>query len=178
MAKNQNVQVLSVADAQQIIAEAKTTVRLMEWIPKKTKSNLQWIEFVSACSIQSEIREDVMFRAQYRAGRTIAAGESRIETAEIFNASLCVGPFRILALDSADTPHKNKVGTGYPLHLHSITSRTHKHIWTPEGYGYAEPVEPALDDIESLINAFLPMANLTLLGGFNHPLRGNQMELL
>jgi hypothetical protein len=49
--------------------------------------------------------------------------------------------------------------------------------WTDEGYGYAEPLQEAIDNIESLVDHFLPLANLTLAGGFVHPLKNHQVEL-
>jgi hypothetical protein len=72
---------------------------------KKTLSNPQWIEFVSACRIKSEIREDVMFRAQYWPARAITDEEATIVQTEQFNAAICGGPHRILAIDTDDTPH-------------------------------------------------------------------------
>lgn len=167
----------SVQDALLIIAEQKITVREMEWIPKKTVSNPQWNEFVSACRIQSEIREDVMFRAQFRPARVIVVGGADITLSEIFNCAICVGPHRILALDSEDTAHTNKIGIGRSFYKKKLTGRTHLHLWTEGGYGYAEPIEPPLMSVESLIADFLPRANLTLLGSFRHPLKGTQLGL-
>jgi hypothetical protein len=47
-----------------------------------------------------------------------------------------------------------------------------------DGEGYAEPVAPALHTIGALMQYFLPRANLTLTGGFAHPLKGRQIELI
>lgn len=177
MAKEKATVDLTVSDARAIIAEQKITVREMEWVPKKTASNPQWVEFVSACRVKSEIREDVMFRAQFRPARNIVMGDARIVLSEIFNAALCVGPHRILALDSEDTPHKNKRGLGLPYYRQTLTGRTHLHLWTDEGYGYVEPIEPPILSVELLVADFLPRANLTLLGIFRHPLQGAQLGL-
>lgn len=46
------------------------------------------------------------------------------------------------------------------------------------GEGYAEPVTPPLQTIAALMQHFLPRANLTLTGGFAHPLKGRQIELI
>jgi hypothetical protein len=114
MAQEVKKNIISAREAQAIILETKVTVREMEWLPKRTASNPQWIEYFSACKILSEIREDVMFRAQYRPRRVIVDGLARIETSEQFNAAICVGPCRIVALDTEDTAHKNKCGIGRP----------------------------------------------------------------
>lgn len=147
----------------------------MEWFPKRTLSNPQWTEFFSACRVESEIREDVMFRAQYRPRRIVPMGLSEMVLPEIFNAALCVGPHRILAIDSASTPHTNKVGIGRPLYKHRLVGRSHVHTWSEEGYGYAEPIDLESDCIEALMAEFLPRANLVLTGGFIHPQSGAQL---
>ena len=90
---------------------------------------------------------------------------------------LGVGPHRILALDSEDTPHTNKHGVGLQFYKQKLTGRTHLHLWTEHGYGYAEPIEPPILSVESLIADFLARANLTLLGLFRHPLKGTQLGL-
>lgn len=134
----------SVQEVAAILAEPKRTVRVMEWIPKRTVREPQWTEFVSACRIQNEIREDVMFIAQYRPARAIVNGRATIKIAEVFNAAILVGPHRIAALDTVDIPHKNLRGIGLPYYKKLLSGRTHRHIWTSEGYGYAEPVEHLL----------------------------------
>lgn len=178
MAKEKILTMLTTHAANAIISEKKEIIKEMEWVPKRTQSNPQWVEYVSACKISSEIREDVMFRAQYRQAKIIAIGEATIELPEQFNAAICVGPHRIFALDTEDTPHTNKRGIGLPFHRKKLVCRTHLHIWTDEGYGYAEPIYPPLNSIESLLEAFFPRANLTFPGDFKHPLQGQQLGLL
>ena len=175
MAKIKSIATLAVHEAESIIAVAKSTVRPMEWFPKRTLSNPQWIEFFSACRVENEIREDVMFRAQYRAKKIIPMGSAELILPEIFNAALFAGPFRILAVDAESTSHTNKTGIGRPLHKKRLDGRSHIHTWSEDGYGYAEPINLESDCIEALITEFLPRANLALTGGFIHPQSGMQL---
>jgi hypothetical protein len=178
MKKSKNAPILTIAEAQALVNIDKVTVRPMEWLAKRTASNPQWLEFVSVCRIRNEIREDLFFRSQFRARKTVSVGKASMDYQEQFNAALCAGGERILAVDADSTPHKNKVGHGRPWYNRAVGTRCHIHTWSAEGYGYAEPVSPDLDDIESLIDFFLPRANLTLVGGFTHPLHGTQLALL
>ncbi|WP_248322003.1 hypothetical protein [Caballeronia sp. Sq4a] len=175
--------VLSVDEAQALIAMEKSTVRPMEWVAKKQVSNPQWVQYVSACRIAtadggSEIREDLFFLTQFRARKIEIVGGATIEYEEQYNAAFMVGGERILAVDADSTPHTNKVGRGLPWYKKRVPGRYHLHIWTEDGYGYTEPIFQELDDIELAISHFLPLANLNLLGGFVHPLKGSQMDLL
>jgi len=169
--------ILSAAEAALLVEAKKSTVRPMEWVPKKSVSNPQWLEFVSVCKIRSEIREDLFFRSQFRASRTEVFGDARIEYAAIYNAAVTAGGERILALDADGTPHTNKVGQGLRWHKKTLRGRYHLHRWCDEGYGYAEPVDRDLHDIELLVDHFLGVANLALTDGFKHPLTGAQLTL-
>jgi hypothetical protein len=169
--------ILTAAEAALLVQAKKTTVRPMEWVPKKSPSNPRWLEFVSVCKIESEIREDLYFRSQYRAARTEVSGAANIEYAAIYNAAITAGGERIVALDADDTPHTNKVGRGMEWYRKTLRGRYHFHRWCDEGYGYAEPVDEDLHDIELLVDHFLVLANLALIDGFTHPLKGAQLAL-
>lgn len=169
---------LTVAEADAIIAAAKFTVKPMEWVPKRSSANPRWLEFVSVCQIDNEIREDLFFRSQFRASKIEVVGAARIEYKAIYNAAITAGGERIFALDADDTPHTNKVGAGKPWYQKTLRGRFHLHSWTSEGDGYAEPVDEALDDIELLVARFLHLANLELISEFRHPLHGTQLDLL
>lgn len=169
---------ITVAEAQAIVAATKSTVRPMEWVPKRSSTNPQWLEFVSVCQIDNEIREDLFFRPQFRASKTVVIGAASIEYKAIYNAAITAGGERIFALDADDTPHTNRVGAGKPWYRKTLPGRFHVHSWTNEGYGYAEPLDETLDDIELLVARFLGLANLELIGGFKHPLHGTQLDLL
>jgi hypothetical protein len=162
---------ISIAEANAIIQEKKIAVKPIEWVEKVGKANPRWIEYVSACQIQSEIREDVMFRAQYRAEKFTQKGVALIQMPEMFNAAICVANFRIIAIDTTSKHHRNDIGKGLPFHGKTIKSRTHIHIWTGK-YGYAEPFEKELNDLELLIEEFTKIANLSLIGKFTHPMKG------
>jgi hypothetical protein len=175
--KNKATPLLTPEEAQAIIDIPKATIRPLEWIPKKSASNPQWVEFVSVCRIENEIREDLFFRTQFRAAKTQVVGDSTIQFEAIYNAAITAGGERIFAIDADDTQHTNKVGAGRPLYKTALQGRYHVHTWSAEGYGYAEPIDIDLNDIELLVDYFLPRANLTLINGFLHPLRGVQIEL-
>ncbi|WP_459615028.1 hypothetical protein [Bordetella sp. 2513F-2] len=165
-------------EVQEILADPKETVTPIQWKPRPAAGSAQWVEFSSACRVKGEVREDVIFRATYRSARTAVQGQAAIMLAETFGASLFVGPHRVFGVDTGDTFHTSLVGAGRPQHRKVLADRTHAHVWVDEGEGYAEPVVPALHDIGALMDYFLPRANLTLAGGFAHPLKGRQIELM
>jgi hypothetical protein len=167
---------ITIAESQAIMEEQKITVRPMEWQNKPQRSLPQWLEFYSACQIKSEIQEDLMFRAQYRGTKQIIKGLSTINYDEIFNVAICIGEHRILALDYTTTKHTNKIGIGRPFYKKSF-SEPHLHIWTSDGYGYAEPCNLKDNRLEFIMHHFSVIANLEIFGGFIHPLKGKQLEL-
>ncbi|CAJ50210.1 hypothetical protein BAV2598 [Bordetella avium 197N] len=172
-------------EVQEILAEPKETVKPISWVHKPGPSTTApgvaaslWMEFSTACQIKGEIREDIIFRALYRGARTVVRGQAAIMIGEAFSASLFVGPHRVLGVDTGDSFHSSLVGNGLPNYRRVLPDRSHQHIWVAEGEGYAEPVTPALGSITALMDYFLPRANLTLAGGFAHPLKGRQIELI
>lgn len=166
------------AEVREILAEPKETAKAMTWVHRPAPGQVQWMEFMSSCRLRGETRDDIIFRAVYRPARTAVYGHAIITMAETCSASLFIGPHRVLGLDTNDAFHTNVAGSDLPNHRQVLEQRTHLHIWHHEGEGYAEPVEPALNDIATLIPVFLQQANLTLAGGFTHPLKGRQIELL
>lgn len=169
---------ITVDEVQEILAEPKETVRQITWIPKPAASDSQWLEFASPCRVKGEVRDDVIFRAIYRGARTDVHGQATIFLPEAFCASLFVGPHRVFGVDTDDAFHTSLVGQGRPHYRKPLADRSHEHIWVDEGEGYAEPIVPALHTIAKLMQYFLPRANLTLTGGFAHPLKGRQIELI
>ena len=162
---------ISIAEADAVIKESKIAVKPIEWVEKVGNANPRWVEYVSACQIQSEIREDVMFRAQYRAEKFERKGSALIQMPETFNAAICIANFRVIAIDTTSKYHRNKIGKGMPFYGKTLTTRTHIHIWTGK-YGYAEPYDKELNQLELLIEEFLKVSNLSLTGDFTHPMRG------
>jgi hypothetical protein len=84
----------------------------------------------------------------------------------------------VFGVDTDDSFHTSLVGEGRPQYRKPLADRSHEHIWVDDGEGYAEPIVPALQNIGALMQYFLPRANLTLTGGFAHPLKGRQIELI
>lgn len=170
-------------EVQEILAEPKETVKPISWVhrPLAASGNAApalWMEFASACRVKGEIRDDVIFRVFYRSPRTCVQGQAAIMVGETFGASLFVGPHRVFGVDTDESFHSSLVGNGLPNYRRVLADRSHQHIWVAEGEGYAEAVTPALNSISALIEYFLPRANLTLAGGFAHPLKGRQIELI
>ncbi len=175
---NKNDTLISLDEANAIIQEYKETVKPIEWVAKIESMTLPWLTYQTSCRVNSEIREDIMFITQYRQSRVEIKGAATINIPEQFTASLNVGRHRIIALDTNNKSHTNNVGVGLPFYKQRILSRTHVHIWTPEGYGYVEPVEPPLNDYEALVKDFLIRANINLIGGFEHPLKYQTRPLI
>ncbi|KOF52871.1 hypothetical protein AD428_17445 [Achromobacter sp. DMS1] len=169
---------ITVDEVREILAEPKETARPVSWTPRPAAGNAQWMEFCSPCRIKGEVRDDVLFRATYRAARTDVYGQATIFLSEAFSASLFVGPHRVYGVDTDDAFHTSLAGSGRPHYRKPLADRSHEHLWTDEGEGYAEPVTPALQTIGALMDYFLPRANLALVGGFAHPLKGRQIELI
>ncbi len=169
---------ITVDEVQEILAEPKETVKPILWTPKPAGAPSQWMEFTSPCRIKGEVREDVIFRTIYRGARTAVHGQATIFLTEAFCASLFVGPHRVFGVDSDDAFHTSLVRADRPHFRKPLADRSHEHIWVDEGEGYAEPIVPALETIGALMQYFLPRANLTLAGGFAHPLKGSQIELI
>nr|WP_033477380.1 hypothetical protein [Bordetella pertussis] len=185
-----NVEPLIAPDeVQEILAEPKETTKPISWAHKPAASNSQWQEFSCACRLKGDVREDILFRITYRGARTAVFGQATIFLPEAFGASLFVGPHRVFGVDTDDSFHTSMVGENLPqfrkaqrmpqiTRAPQMADRSHQHIWVEAGEGYAEPVVPALESIGALVDYFLPRANLTLTGGFAHPLKGRQIELI
>ncbi|AUL48020.1 Uncharacterised protein [Bordetella trematum] len=168
-------------EVQEILAEPKETAKPIVWVHKPLTAGSEgplWMEFSCPCKVKGEIREDVIFRTLYRGARTLVQGQAAIMIGEAFSASLFVGPHRVYGADTDDSFHSSLAGQGLPYYRQVLQDRSHQHVWVAEGEGYAEPVTPALTSIGVLMDHFLSRANLTLAGGFAHPLKGRQIELI
>ena len=157
---------LSVQEAQAIIRAPKTTVRVMEWKIQTGNYNPNRFQFDSALQINSETREDLFLRLRYRGEYS----QNKNGLSFVRNANIASGLFaannRIFAYDyDYGRPHLNTVGTGMPYYRQSFTG-LHKHIWTAEGYGYAEPFSLTDNRLETIITAFAQAANIAIKGGF------------
>ena len=105
-------------------------------------------------------------------------GTASIDIPEQYTATLLVGRHRVIGFDTNDKPHTNKIGLGLPYYGQKIYARTHHHIWTSEGYGYAEPIDQPYPDYETMLSDFLIRANINLVDGFQHPLKNQTLPLL
>lgn len=169
---------ISPSEVRDILAAPKETVKPVAWTARPAAGQAQWMEYASTCRLRGEARDDIIFRAVYRPAGTAVHGLAVIALPETCSASLFVGPHRVLGVDTTDAFHTSLVGAGRPHHGVVLQSRTHLHTWHDDGEGYAEPVEPPLNDLAAVVSYFLQQANLALAGGFAHPLKGRQIELL
>lgn len=167
---------ISARDADLLLAELKTTVRPMEWQNKPGQQDPQWMTFFSACEIDSSIIEGLMFRVMFRARKTRYANAASVDLPETYSFGLHFEKHRIAGMDFSDTPHTNIIGSGRPYFRQTIIG-CHKHIWTDEGYGYAEPIQGEVHGIEGLAQRFQDEFSLVIPGGFVHPLHGTQLGL-
>lgn len=135
--------------------------------------------FESAIRVGDSVLEGLRFRARYRPPKIIAKGDAIVQIGESISVALFANAEdRIAAIDSAaNLRHTNKVGTGKPYYGQTITSDTHIHIWVGE-YGYAEPIEPPVFDVQKLFEIFAIQCNLVYSGPIVHPRKGEQGMLL
>src|SRR5690606_17172150 len=104
------------AEVRDILSEPKETIKAVAWVSRPAAGQAQWMEFASTCRLRGEPRDDVIFRAVYRAASTSVHGVAVINVPEACSASLFVGPHRVLGVDTGDAFHTNLVGRGLPYH--------------------------------------------------------------
>lgn len=158
--------------------EGKVVAKPFSWVIQAGGYSPKVHLFQSAIQIGSETLEGVFIKISYRGKKTIIKGQAEIVTPEKFDCALFLNNHRIAAIDTfPGQRHFNKVGNGLPFFNQTIYNATHRHIWTGE-YGYAEPVEPPILDVIELIERFAQECRLEFRGNLEHPLRGEQGELL
>lgn len=165
-------------EVDKLILVLKQMLRSMEWTPKiSRKKPTRWF-FETACLLGSTETSNVIFRAEFRPATTLTRGQAVIELQDMIYVGLFIGEHRVCAMDThPGQEHTNSVGVGRPYYKKLIDAATHIHIWTDEGEGYVEPVEPPILDCETLFTEFLDRVNLLLKGEFVHPLKGEQLEI-
>lgn len=112
----------------------KKLVSPMRWRPKLSNHEPQWLEFRSAVESNYEVLEGVKVLFQWRPSVGVQS--------EKFNVGLFTEGHRVYAIDiDPDGKHRNK--PGYALgrtYENQQISGIHEHLWTVDGYGYAEPL--------------------------------------
>lgn len=167
-------------DARQLLATpGKIIVRRMQWVHETGKHSPPWMLFESAIKIGDEMPEGLRFLARYRAPKTIVRGGAQVDIGENFNVAIFASnSLRIAAIDTnPGQRHTNRVGEGMPYFGQTISTDTHRHIWTGQP-GYVEPIEPAITDVVKLLEIFAKECNLTFTGPIVHPRSGEQGILL
>lgn len=162
-------------EVQTILQTKKIAVREMKWQAKQGGYNPTRYEFHTAIQIHNEVREDLFFRAQYRGSYHHNVKGVSVPKDENISVGLYVANHRIFAYDYDTTPHTNRIGMGKPYYLHTI-SGLHKHIWTAEGYGYAEPFSLASISLKAIIEQFLADSSTDIPKGFQ-PVPAEQYRL-
>lgn len=167
-------------DARRLLATPDKIVILpVQWVREAGGHLPAWMLFESAIRVGGELPEGLRFRARYRPPKIITKGDARIEIGENFNAAIFTNnDLRIAAIDTnPGQRHLNKVGVGMPYFGQTVSTDTHRHVWTGQ-YGYVEPVEPPIYDVVKLLEFFAEECNLSLTGSIVHPRSGEQGKLL
>jgi len=168
----------TIDEVEKLLTIWKQLLRSTDWAAKVSrKKPTRWL-FESACTIGTTDTSDIFFRAEHRPACTITRGISVIEMPELTYVGLFIGEHRVCAIDSnPEQHHTNSVGIGRPYFRQTVSSATHLHIWTMEGEGYVEPIEPPILLVEDIFTDFFTRVNLLLKGEFIHPLKNKQMEI-
>lgn len=167
-------QTLSIAEAQAIIATPKATASPMQWQQKPAKFIPPFVQYASVLKIHNEIHEDLYLRTLYRASHRENKHGAILEQDESIAVGLFAGNNRIAAIDyDTNKPHKNSKGENLP-HFGKTLVGLHRHIWTTDGYGYAEPLELTEHSLETIITLFAQENNITLQGGYISPFTDSQ----
>lgn len=162
---------LTLQEAQEIIAAPKFLVKEMAWLNKRGKINFSWVSFRTGVQLHSEAaaHEDFYVEGQWRPrGRAIP---------ENWTFNLIYQGSRIYALHVQPTgrhPNDPGIGKGRPFYNQELDG-IHEHIWVEEGDGYAEPISVPLDKPDVIWKMFLHRANIDP-GAFYHP-DDNQPEM-
>lgn len=166
---------ITVAEVDQLLATPKIVVREMAWVQRLSKHDPQWYEFVSALNMNGVVQEGLQLRCLWK---------SRVSSSPPkFNFAVFVDADRVYAIDvGPHSRHKNdKAGRGRTYWQQRIDGHQ-EHLWSSEGYGYAEPLTlNEMDDIVTAWAVFSARAKISLSGNFVHPdvsIRGGQGKLL
>ena len=164
------------SEAQAIIAISKETASPMQWQQKPAKFIPSFVQYASVLKIHNEVREDLYFRALYRASHYEEKYGAILWQDESIAVGLFAGNNRIAAIDyDNNKPHRNQKGENLPYFGKTLIG-LHRHIWTADGYGYAEPLELTECSLETIITLFAQENHLTIQGGFIHPF-AQQLDL-
>ena len=164
--------------AELVALPGKIVVRPFVWGIQASGHTPKIHLFESAVQVGKKVLEGVVVRASYRGSKVVRRGDAEAVIPEKFDCALFLGVNRIAAIDTnPGQRHFNKVGIGLPYFNQVITAYSHRHLWAGS-YGYAEPIEPPLLDVVQLINVFSQECKLSFRGSLEHPLRGEQGDLL
>ena len=164
------------SEAQAIIAISKETASPMQWQQKPAKFIPSFVQYASVLKIHNEVREDLYFRALYRASHYEEKYGAILWQDESIAVGLFAGNNRIAAIDyDNNKPHRNQKGENLPYFGKTLIG-LHRHIWTADGYGYAEPLELTECSLETIITLFAQENHLTIQGGYIHPF-AQQLDL-
>ena len=169
----------SLDDVAAFIALKKSLVRIMEWTNRPSSKSPQWMQFESKCYLGTTLSEEATFRAHYRPAGIKEKGAATIVIPEAFYVSIGLREHRVVAIDTLPgQTHTNRIVPGMPFSGAKIDATTHWHVWTIAGDGYVEPVEPAIIELEEIIDYFCGRVNLLLNGKFYHPMFGKSGSLI
>lgn len=173
-ARTEERSLLTVTEAQKIVAKAKRLVVPLEWSKKLNHTEPAWHQYRSALEFvddPTETPEGLLIVCQWK--------RREGPKPENWTFGLIYGADRIYAIDAQPlSRHTNTVGTGRPL-FRQLIQGTHEHTWSDEGYGYVEPFSVASLDGQLLWSEFLKRAGIET-APFVHPdkaINDGQQEL-
>lgn len=156
----------TIAEVKALIAIPKIAAQKMKWQVKIGNYNPKRYIFYTALIIENEIREGLYFRANYKGSFQQLKEGTFFRREEVVTCDLSISKHRIFAYDyDSYQYHKNNIGKGLPYYQKKIIG-LHQHIWTENGYGYAEPLYLTNHTPQTIIEAFLAASNITIIGGF------------
>lgn len=181
MSKNKQTNKPGIAAADALICTAKAAAKELKWTKPDGFKKSDESRYVSACQVNGVTMEGLIFRASFVPARQKIVGEATINIDFSFRAMLQFENCRIWALDRDGQNHKNAKNftiNGEPQTLSKTVVRgpAHLHIWTDQGYGYAEPVKTP-NDAQVLLEYVKTSINLTIHGAYVAPDAGHQPSL-
>lgn len=153
---------VTLTEAQSVLSRYKFLATDMLWTSKRAGLNGGWLS--TRMSVQFadefEVSDEVYLMCQWR--------EKAKAVPEFWTFSLFFKDARIYAIDVQPTHlHQNKVGKGRRFWGQEVGG-IHEHLWSDDGYGYAEPIEIQLSRPDVIWRMFLKRANFQDCD-FSHP---------
>ena len=149
----------------EILKINKGLVKPIYWEEKNGNYTPQILTYYSAMDMDNQsILEGVLIRCKWM--------PSPIPDIKAkYDFAIFLGQHRVYALDFHWlSGHKNKIGRGLPFYNENLRG-PHRHLWAESSYGYAEPLEPPILELnmEDHWKLFCDEANIIRNNDFSSP---------